>query len=210
MGHAYPQQNRQVKDGGLALSLLSPSLTTLALSPSQAPLDVSLETRLLRMQLGTNCVGGLLGPLPPSTRWSRSKPLRVLPVLLPYPQSERLLCAHHSWRVRGMEGCTVQVPHLQGLDASSDEVRNHAYTSPLLWVLRQEAWSGPCFLQVLNDGQLSRGSSEEGEYLGLLAQSQQTPPPSPHPPQLESCRAFFGPCPAKLDSPRAQLSQLPK
>lgn len=52
------------------------------------------------------------------------------------------------------------MPHLQGLDAAGDEVGNHAHKDPLLWVLRQESWSGPSLLQVLDDGQLSRGSSE--------------------------------------------------
>lgn len=60
-----------------------------------------------------------------------------------------------------MCACTsAQAPHLQGLDAAGDEVRNHAHEAPLLWVLRQESRSGPSLLQVLDDGQLSRGSSE--------------------------------------------------
>lgn len=63
------------------------------------------------------------------------------------------------------------MPHLQGLDAAGDEVGNHAHEDPLLWVLRQESWSGPSLLQVLDDGQLSRGSSEGSleEAQGLWA-----------------------------------------
>lgn len=94
----------------------------------------------------------------------------------------------------------MQGPHLQGLDASSDEVRNHAHAGPLLWVLRQEWWSGPSFLQVLNDGQLSRGDRSQREDLGRMDQKVeglQNPPPSPMPPpfplplQLEPWKAVL-------------------
>lgn len=55
------------------------------------------------------------------------------------------------------KGACAQEPHLQGLNAASDEVGDHAHAGPLLWVLRQELRSGLNLLQVLNDGQLSRG-----------------------------------------------------
>lgn len=103
----------------------------------------------------------------PSATWSRSKPLRIPPVLLPptlpswVPHcgtSQRVSKGKRACGRGGMrEGCRGPQPHLQGLDAAGDDVGNHAHLGPLLRVLRQEAWSGPSFLQVLNDGQLFGG-----------------------------------------------------
>ena len=57
--------------------------------------------------------------------------------------------------MRGVQGSKCTEAHLQGLDATGEEVRNHAHLGPLLWVLRQKSGRGPGLLQVLNDGQLS-------------------------------------------------------
>lgn len=62
--------------------------------------------------------------------------------------------------MRGVQGASPE-PHLQGLDAAGDEIGNHAHVGSLLRVLRQESWSGPSLLQVLNDGQLLGGEQRD-------------------------------------------------
>lgn len=105
-----------------------------------------------------------------------------------------------------MKGCVRVVQeggcnsaNLEGLDATSDEVGNHAHNGFLLRVLRQETWGGPSLFQVFYDGQLSRGNIEAGRGLGIEAglggRGEQTTfsrwylvPPLPlHPPQLKHC-----------------------
>lgn len=70
------------------------------------------------------------------------------------------------------------MPNLKGLDAASDEVRNHAHNGSFLWVLRKEPWDRPSLFQVLHDGQLFRGNIEAGRRLGIPGpegRGQQTP-----------------------------------
>lgn len=96
--------------------------------------------------------------------------------------------------MRGVQGASVTVPNLKGLDATGDEVRNHAHDGSFLWVLGQEPWDGSSLFQVLQDGQLFRGNIEAGRGLripGPEGRGQQTPflqcmvPPLTLSPQLE-------------------------
>lgn len=63
--------------------------------------------------------------------------------LLPHPQQNTslwLVTLGMKGCLRGAQGAGVTVPNLKGLDATSDEVRNHAHDGSFLWVLRQEPW----------------------------------------------------------------------
>lgn len=89
--------------------------------------------------------------------------------LLPLFTARHLPVARHCGYegLRSIQGASVTVPDLKGLDATSDEVRNHAHDGSFLWVLRQEPWDRPSLFQVLHDGQLFRGNIETGRGRGL-------------------------------------------